>query len=400
MSRTVSGTIALVATNGPRAVGGLSAYARHLGEELRATRPVLHVIRFPTDTRSSTAYGARLEVGEDATIVPGEALFDHRPAARPLAHLVGRAMHRPPTRRLAQLGHTWSLEPSLERAIPSSVSHLHWIGTGWELSGFAVAGQARRRGIPFSVWPAVHPGAWGDSQFDMTFYAQADAVLAQSEHERSLLIEAGIDEAKVHRMTLAPAVSATGDGRRLRHRLGLRDERLVLFVGRRDGYKGYDLLLRAMMTIWEAHPDVRVLACGPHGGQAAVKDPRVIDLGLVDESTKADAYAAADVFCLPSRFEAFGIAYVEAWSYGLPVVAGDCAAVAELVRDGKDGLLVAHSPEAVIRAILTLLEDDEARARMGAAGRERQKKEFTWNRVARMHQSVFARVEAEVSARS
>ncbi len=299
-------------------------------------------------------------------------------------------MHRASTRWLAEKCHTWSLAPSLRRTITAEVAHVHWIGTGWELSGFAVAKQARRLGIPFTVLPAIHPGAWGDSAFDFSFYARADAVLALSDGERTALIAGGVPPERVHRVVLAPSVSPSGNGRRLRTRLGLGDERLVLFVGRRDAYKGYDVLRRAMVDVWAVHPDVRALACGPGDLPAGDDDPRLIDLGLVDEATKADAYAAADMFCLPSRFESFGIAFVEAWSYGLAVISGDSPAAAELIREGRDGLVVTPTVDAVGGALLRLLADDEVRVRMGAAGRARQRAEFTWARVADRHERVFA----------
>ena len=163
---------------------------------------------------------------------------------------------------------------------------------------------------------------------------------------------------------MAPVLLPGGDGRRLRQRLGLGAEPIVLFVGRRDEYKGYDVLLQAMRAVWPLHADARLLVCGPGEAPSTDLDPRVRDLGSVDEVTKADAYAAADVFCLPSKFESFGLAYVEAWSYGLPVVGGDSPAVAELVRDGVDGMVVAPEPASIAGALLELLGDDGARERM------------------------------------
>jgi glycosyltransferase involved in cell wall biosynthesis len=384
-----SAPIALAATNGPRTVGGLAAYALHLGQALRSSGPVVDAIRFPLYGRPSTSYSAKPEASEVAAADADEIVIGHRAAVEPVIHLVGRAMHRSLTRPVAERLHSWGLGPSLAQHLPSDIGHMHWIGTGWELTGFAVEREARRRHVPFTVLPAIHPGAWGDSEFDMRLYRRAHAVLALSDHERSLLIERGIAPDRVHQVALAPALRPDGDGRRLRQRLGLHDEQIVLFVGRRDAYKGYDLLRQAMVDVWIAHPDARLLVCGPGAADSARTDSRVHDLGSVDEATKADAYAAADIFCLPSNYESFGLAYVEAWSYGVPVIGGDSPAVAELIRQGEDGIVVRPSVETVAAALVSLLGDDGRGAQMGRSGQARQRRSLTWAQVANRHREIF-----------
>ena len=95
------------------------------------------------------------------------------------------------------------------------------------------------------------------------------------------------------------------------------------------------------------------------------------------------AYADADLFCLPSLQEGFGIVFLEAMAAGLPVVAGDAAAVPEVVDDGTTGLLVdPRDPAAVAGALLRLLDDADLRRSMGRAGRERVRA-YGWLRVAR-----------------
>lgn len=333
--------------------------------------------------------------GVDEIPAGDEVLFGPGTRSAGALRLVGPAMHRAMTRAPAKAVHGWGMRRSMGRALAPDVGHIHWIGTGWELTGFEAARQAARRGVPFTVWPAIHAGVWGDSPLDFTLYRAADAVFAQSEHERSVLLRGGVLDDRIHVTGLAPSVSADGDGRRFRAGHGLADAPLVLFIGRRGAYKGSGVLRDSLEEVWREQPDARLVLCGPGEVPGGIRaDPRILDLGRVTEGTKADALAAADILCIPSLFEAFGIVYVEAWSHGVPVVGGPAPAVKELIRDGVDGLLVEQTSGSVARALLRLIGDAQLRRRMGAAGLKRQRESFTWAHVARRHDYVFTAVSA------
>jgi len=102
----------------------------------------------------------------------------------------------------------------------------------------------------------------------------------------------------------------------------------------------------------------------------------------VSEERKAEAYARATIFAMPSDHETFGHTYLEAWCAGRPVIAGDIPPLREVVRDGIDGLHAANEPRAVADAILALLADPRRAAAMGASGRRRVHERFTWPDVA------------------
>jgi glycosyltransferase involved in cell wall biosynthesis len=102
--------------------------------------------------------------------------------------------------------------------------------------------------------------------------------------------------------------------------------------------------------------------------------------------------AACDVFCRPSDGESFGIAYLEAWSFSKPVVAGPAPAVAELVQDGENGFRVANDAEAIAPVLTGLLLDRPLRRRLGAAGRELQRCRYTSPAVVEGHEAVFRAV--------
>jgi len=125
---------------------------------------------------------------------------------------------------------------------------------------------------------------------------------------------------------------------------------VVLFVGQGRG-KGYPALLRTWSTVLKGAPDAvlawRVQAEASFAGSLRVSRNTVSEIsGLPNELGKADAFAGCDVFCLPSAHESFGIVYVEAWSYGKPVICGTAPACRELVEPGVTGLHSSHGFEA------------------------------------------------------
>jgi glycosyltransferase involved in cell wall biosynthesis len=271
---------------------------------------------------------------------------------------------------------------------------VHYVGNGWELLGFAALSVARRRRAAFTLLPAVHPGAWGDSSLDVSLYNQADAVFCLSDYERAHLTGLGVEPARLCVTGLAPASDARGDGERFRSRHGLGDRPLILFIARKQRYKGYHALCEAMSDVIKAVPEACLITIGPDGEPPypPVPSPAILDLGETGEAEKADALAACDVFCMPSTAESFGLVYVEAWSYGKPVVAGPAPAVRELVTEGCSGFCVRQQPDEIAAVLIRLLSHPDFGRRIGAQGRCLQQARFTWDAVGEVHRQVFAEV--------
>jgi len=160
----------------------------------------------------------------------------------------------------------------------------------------------------------------------------------------------------------------------------------VLFVGRQYHRKGGDVLVESFRRIKEQVPDARLMIAGLPPGYIAA--PGVTCLGDLDKGTDAgwralsDAYASAHVFALPTRFEPFGIAFVEAMHFGLPCVGPQAWAVPEIIADGETGFTVPVDDVARLTdRLLTLLTQPDLARRMGEAGRDRARELFTWPRV-------------------
>ena len=156
-----------------------------------------------------------------------------------------------------------------------------------------------------------------------------------------------------------------------------REGKAILCVAHLYPRKDVATLLAAMPRL--SHEAVlRVVGTGPElaslrrqAGELRL-GARVEFLGHVAFDRLAGEYRRADIFCLPSRQEAFGIVFLEAMAAGLPIVAARAGAVPEVVPDGVCGILVSPgSPDALARALDRLLSSAEEQCRMGEAGRRR-----------------------------
>lgn len=264
---------------------------------------------------------------------------------------------------------------------------VHVTGTGWDFTGFALERWAQKYGVPVTIWPAVHIGQWGDDKLDVQFYRRADKVFCQSRHEIEHLVGLGLPEEKTVLCGLPPFCAADGNGARLRGKLGLGQRPIVFFLGRRDRGKGFPAVIAAWQTVLERHPDAVLLLAGPKSSAPVPDLPAdsFRDLGLVGERDKVDAYAACEVFCLPSAHESFGIVYVEAWSYGKPVICGTAPASRELVEDGRTGLWADQNPAALAEKLVFLLSNPAEAQRLGAAGLALQQTMFTGEKMLEVH---------------
>jgi glycosyltransferase involved in cell wall biosynthesis len=102
-----------------------------------------------------------------------------------------------------------------------------------------------------------------------------------------------------------------------------------------------------------------------------------------------------DVFVLPSPWEAFPIASLEALACGVPQVATNVGGIPEAVREGATGLLCPpDDPDRMAQCIVRLLSDSALRARMSRASRERHRRRFTIERMLDETAAVFDRVAA------
>ncbi len=200
-----------------------------------------------------------------------------------------------------------------------------------------------------------------------------------------------------------PEIKPTLEATRIRSEFAVgTDSPLIVCVARLEKEKDVPTLIAAMKTVVATKPTARCLIVG-EGSYRAALEQQVAHLGLAGDVTltgfRRDSLAfiaTADVFILPSLAEPFGLVILEAMALGKPVIASDAGGPKEIVSHGETGLLVPPaSPDAVAAALLQLIGDPTARARMGAEGRRRFTSNYTALEMARSTLAAY-----EVALRS
>jgi glycosyltransferase involved in cell wall biosynthesis len=177
----------------------------------------------------------------------------------------------------------------------------------------------------------------------------------------------------------------------------------VLYVGLLTPRKGVLDLLEASQILRDdgVEHDVWLLGGTPDEGPAAAvpvhaaAEGNATLLGTRPPEEMPAAYATADVFCLPSWWEAMPLSILEAMACGLPVVATDVGDVGRAIVDGETGYVVEpRSPKRLAEGLRPLLTDPDLRRRMGAAARARVEKHFSSAVTARAVSQLYADVES------
>jgi glycosyltransferase involved in cell wall biosynthesis len=226
---------------------------------------------------------------------------------------------------------------------------------------------------------------------------RADLVVAPSEDTvRQLISQQGIRAERIQRLpwgldpefearlaaSVQPALPAGFP----------QDGKIILTVGRWDPaerYKGADTLISALSHILQKVPDAHLVLVGD-GADRPRLEQLARDLGVFERTrflpglTQDElfaCYAACTVFALPSRGEGFGLVFLEAMAHGKPVIGGAHGGTPDVIEDGVTGLLVPHGDiERLSSALETLLGDPARATEMGAKGRDRVAREFSFER--------------------
>ena len=260
--------------------------------------------------------------------------------------------------------------------------------------------------IPSVVTPFLHESnqRYQDSSI-FEVLALFDAVIACTIFEKESLVSKGIDAGKIHILPMGVDVERfQPDYRSLAHENYQLQNPLVLFCGYKNYEKGALTLLKAIPSIHREMDDVSFMFIGPptkafnYTLKAVKKEVPAVHIvnvtpenlsGIYDKK-KIGAFQTADLFCMPSRSDAYGIAYLEAWACSTPVIAADFSAMHEVVAVNRDGMLVQFDKIDDLREkILGFLKNPERAANMGKQGFEKVQSENRWQTIAQNTHEIY-----------
>lgn len=154
-----------------------------------------------------------------------------------------------------------------------------------------------------------------------------------------------------------------------------------------EGYKGIDTVIYALRKIIPEFPNVQYIVVGDGDDrpklmqlarESGVAD-RVHFVGSKSGDALAHYYSTCDIFVMPSSGEGFGMVFLEAMSFGKPVIGGDHGGTPEVIDDGVTGFLVKYGDDnGLARLILALLKDEGTRQMLGQNARKRILERYTF----------------------
>ncbi|WP_368293250.1 glycosyltransferase family 4 protein [Dehalobacter sp. TBBPA1] len=177
-----------------------------------------------------------------------------------------------------------------------------------------------------------------------------------------------------------------------------RKEIRILSVSNLKKTKGIDLNLRAVSSLTKKYPSLKYFIAGDGEERKALEDlteslnlkDKVVFLGKLTHPEVMKEMAEADIFCLPSWQEGFGVVYIEAMAQGLPAIGVRGEGIEDALIHGQNGLLVApRNVEDLSGALDVLLRDPVYCRRLGEAGRQTVLDQFTWSNNAAQTVRVY-----------
>jgi glycosyltransferase involved in cell wall biosynthesis len=263
----------------------------------------------------------------------------------------------------------------------ADLAHVHFSAKGSFHRKAAIARRLRRMGVPHvlhahgSGFDAFHAGLGARGKRACAgFLAGADRVLVLSRSWERFYVEAGARPESVVVLPNPVGVPARAND------VGPTPAVRILFMGRLGERKGVYELLAACADLASARSGRTFTLTLLGDGEVEQVRAKAAELGLegsldlrawVSEAERDALLGQAQVFALPSKAEGLPMALLEAMAHGMACVTSPVGGIPELVRDGRNGLLVPPGdPKALAAALRSLVDDPALRRRLGQAARE------------------------------
>lgn len=219
---------------------------------------------------------------------------------------------------------------------------------------------------------------------------------ANSNFTKQEILKFGIDKNKIIIIYPCPRIKPPAD-EKIKHNLiekyNLKNKKIILSAARLVERKGFDVVIKAIPQATKKNDKFIYIIAGEgeYGDElkkiacASICADEIIFIGKISDEELKAFYDLCDLYIMPSRningdAEGFGIVYLEAGSFGKPVIGGKSGGAIEAVINNKTGILV--NPESIAEisdALIKLLEDKNLSNKLGSRARERIKNEFNYN---------------------
>ena len=221
-----------------------------------------------------------------------------------------------------------------------------------------------KRNLPSEAWLAL----------ERRVYQNAELVFVRSAHVRESLLTHYDRPHNSVECVYAGNNASDADTRRFEQK-----KKNILFVGIDWDRKGGPELISAFRQVLVSHPDAEltIVGCTPE-----CDIPQCTVVGKVPVERIGQYYEEATLFCLPTKVESFGVAFVEALHYGLPIVGSDVGAVPDMVSPARNGYLVPPGDvHALAEKLVQLLDHPEVCRRFGEQSKIMASERYNWNNV-------------------
>lgn len=171
----------------------------------------------------------------------------------------------------------------------------------------------------------------------------------------------------------------------------------VLFIGKRELYKQFDTLLKAMLPIFKIYPDIKIV-CAGGGAFNTTEAAQITSLHLSDkiiqynfyDSELNTIYKNAALFVFPSEYEGFGIPALEAMACGCPAILSNSSSLPEIAGDAAT-YFTPNDVEGLSTVIKKILQDDNYKSEMIERG-YKQVTNFSWDKMTNEYLDVIKEI--------
>ena len=263
--------------------------------------------------------------------------------------------------------------------------------------------------IPSIVTPFLHDSNLRyQNQNIFKILKKFDKIIACTNHEKKLYISNGIKDDKIHVIPMGVDINRfQKDCRSDFLKYNPINSPILLFCGHKNFEKGALTILDAIPSIINAYPNISFVFIGSPTKAFNYKYAKIMkkypslqiinispdNLSGVFDPQKIGAFQLTDIFCMPSRSDAYGIVYLEAWACKKPVIGIDNDSMREVIENEKDGLLVKFDDVIDLKdAIIKLLRNPKKRKEMGEKGFLKVSNFNNWNEIAKKTMQLYTQI--------